>query len=481
MSEMSKNALKSFLLKLDCHFTWNLQKEDIVLHHTEERIDEQLEYLTIKSKVTLYNLQAYVKHLRDQNEEALESLKTAEETIQDDYADEIEKRSLVTWGNYAWIYYHMGRFPDAQSYLDKVEASCKRMSSPFRYKVELPEIECEKGWSLLKFGGRYYDRAKACFEKALESDPEHPEFNTGFAIVMYRMDDFHRDGGHSKSLSLGPLRKALNLNPESTFVKVLLALKLQDIGEKFEGEKYIKEALEELTSEPYVLRYAAKFYRREDKPERALELLKKALTLAPTSAFLHHQMGLCYRAQMIQIKKATRNKPRGKDKQKIEKLIRFAIFHFETAIREKSLFVFAHLDLAGMYSEEGQLGKAEDIFQKGLEIEHVREEEKQQAHFKYGRFLEFHKRDGELAMHHYIEGIKANPKFCHVLVGALQNLALRRLNQNSLDAKSLGALGFIHQLNGEKKEAIGYYERALKQDPNNSEYISALLELGLSI
>ncbi|XP_027695562.1 interferon-induced protein with tetratricopeptide repeats 5-like [Vombatus ursinus] len=481
MSETSKNSLKSLLLKLDCHFTWNLQKEDIEVRQTEERIDDQLEYLTVKSKVTLFNLLAYVKHLKGQEEEALENLKNAEEKIQEDYADQVEMRSLVTWGDYAWIYYHMGRFPEAQAYLDKVEASCKKLSSPFRYRVELPEIECEKGWSLLKFGGRYYDRAKACFEKALESDPEHPEFNAGFAIVVYRMDDFDKDGAHVKSLSLSPLKKALGLDPQSTFVKVLLALKLQDLGANFEGEKYIKEALDQVTSEPYVFRYAAKFYRREDKPDKAMELLKKALTLAPTSSFLHHQMGLCYRAQMIQIKKATRNKPRGKDKQEVDKLIQLAIFHFETAVREKPLFVFAYVDLANMYSEAGQLRKAEDIFQKALGQEHVREEEKQQAHFRYGRFLEFHRKAGHLALHHYLEGIKIRPKCCSPLVRALQNLALKRLNQNSLDAQSLGALAFVHKLNGETTQAISYYERALTQDPTNSEYIGALLELRLSI
>ncbi|XP_020819823.1 interferon-induced protein with tetratricopeptide repeats 5-like [Phascolarctos cinereus] len=481
MSEISKNSLKYFLLKLDCHFTWNLQKEDIEVRYAEERIDDQLEYLTIKSKVTLFNLLAYVKHLKGQDEEALESLKNAEERIQEDCANQVEMRSLVTWGNYAWIYYHMGRLPDAQAYLDKVEASCKRLSSPFRYKVELPEIECEKGWSLLKFGGKYYERAKACFEKALESDPEHPEFNAGFAIVMYRMDDFDKDGTHVKSLSLSPLKKALGLDPKSTFVKVLLALKLQDLGASFEGEKYIKEALDQGSSEPYVFRYAAKFYRREDNPKKAMELLKQALKLVPTSAFLHHQMGLCYRAQMIQIKKATWNKPRGKDKQEVDRLIQSAIFHFETAVREKSLFVFAHIDLANMYAEAGQLGKAEDIFQKALGLEHVREEEKQQAHFKYGRFLEFHRKAGHLALHHYLEGIKISPKFCSQLVRALQNLALKRLNQNSLDAQSLGALAFVHKLNGEKSQAVAYYERALKQDPTNSEYIGALLELRLSI
>ncbi|XP_044540985.1 interferon-induced protein with tetratricopeptide repeats 5-like, partial [Gracilinanus agilis] len=366
------------------------------------------------------------------------------------------------------------------TYLDKVEASCKKLSSAFQYKVDFPEMDCEKGWSLLSLGGRYYERAKACFEKALQSDPEHPEFNTGFAIVMYRMDEIYRDGTDSKSLSLSPLKKALSLDPKNTFLKVLLALKLQDIEESSKGEKYIKEALDQVPVEPYVLRYAAKFYRREDNPEKAIKLLKKALKLAPTSAFLLHQMGLCYRSQMIQIKKATRNKPRGKDKEEVDRLVRTAIFYFESAIKQKPLFVFAHLDLANMYSEVDQLREAEDLFKKALGLEHARKREKQGAHYRYGRFLEYTRRAEDIAIHHYLEGIKVNPESCTKIVEVLQRLATKRLNQNSLDTKSLGALGFIHKLKGEKEEALEYYEKALKQDPNNSEYISALLELRLS-
>ncbi|XP_074089515.1 interferon-induced protein with tetratricopeptide repeats 5-like [Macrotis lagotis] len=481
MSDISKNSLRICLLKLNCHFTWDLQKEDIDLHDAEEKIDAQLEYLTLKSNISLFNLMAYVKHLRGQNEEALENLKSALECIEEGDEDQVEKKSLVTWGNYAWIYYHMDRLPEVQTYLDKVEASCKRLSSPFSYKIELPEIECEKGWSFLKFGGRYYERAKACFEKALESDPDHPEFSTGFAIVMYRMDEFYKEGGGNKSLSLNPLKKALELNPKGTFIKVLLALKLQDIEEGSKGEKYIKEALEQVAFEPYVFRYAAKFYRRNNNLERAMELLQQALRQLPTSAFLHHQMGLCYRSQIVQIKKANGNISRGNCKAEVDKLIQRTIFHFEKAVKQKSLFVYAFLDLAKIYKEAGQVKKAEDIFQKVLRIEHVTEEEKQQAHLRYGQFLEFHKRDRDLAMYHYLEGIKINPKFCTLLVDALKNLALKQLNHNTFHAKSLGALGFIHKLNGKNKQAIEYYESALKQDPNNSEYISALVELRLSI
>ncbi|KAM9617662.1 interferon-induced protein with tetratricopeptide repeats 5-like [Trichechus inunguis] len=155
MSEIPKDSLKAILLELECHFTWNLLKEDIDLFDVEDTIGQQLDFLTTKSRLTLFNLLAYVKHLKGQNKDALECLAQAEEIIQREHSDE-EVRSLVTWGNYAWVYYHTDQLEEAQKYVDKIENVCKKLSGPSNYKLERPEIDCEKGWALLKFGGKYY-------------------------------------------------------------------------------------------------------------------------------------------------------------------------------------------------------------------------------------------------------------------------------------------------------------------------------------
>ncbi|KAM9068763.1 interferon-induced protein with tetratricopeptide repeats 1B-like isoform 2-T2 [Sarcophilus harrisii] len=240
MSEISENnPMMDALLQLRCHFTWDLMREDIDLPDLENRILEEINFLDTKFNVGIHNTLAYIKHVRGQNEEALEILRKAEELIQLFHNDQAEIKSFVTWGNYAWIYYHMNRLPEAQTYLDRVEASCKKLSSLFRYKVELPELDCEEGWALLKFTWIYYERAKACFQKALESEPENPEFNTGFAITMFRLDS----PANHPSISLEPLRRAVTLNPEDAYIKVLLALKLQGLDEEEEGEKYLEEAL----------------------------------------------------------------------------------------------------------------------------------------------------------------------------------------------------------------------------------------------
>ncbi|KAM6184812.1 interferon-induced protein with tetratricopeptide repeats 5-like [Rhynchocyon petersi] len=480
--DISKDSLKVNLLKLECHFTWHLLKEDIDLFEVEETIGQQLKFPTTKSRLTLYNLLAYVKHLKGQNKEALECLKQAEVIIQHEHSDEKEVRSLVTWGNYAWVYYHMGQLKEAQKYIDKVENVCKKLSSPSNYKVECPVIDCEKGWALLKFGVKYYQKAKGVFEKALEAEPDNPEFNIGYATTMYRLDDFEREYS-VKSFSLGPLRKAVTLNPDDAHIKVLLALKLQDVHAEAEGEKYIEEILDHTSAHPYVLRYAAKFYRRKNSWDKALELLKKALEAIPNSSFLHHQMGLCYKAQMIEIKTATCNRPKGKDKLKFDELITFAISHFKAAVEQDSKFVFAYIDLANMYAEGGQYRNAEDVFQKAFLLKNIADDNKYQIHFHYGRFQEFHQKSDSTAIHHYLEALKIKERSClrPKLTNALRKLAYRTLRYNACDVQSLSALGFIHKMEGEKGKAAEYYEKAQKLDPENEEFLTALCELRLHI
>ena len=126
------DLVKENLLQLKCHFTWNLLFEDSDIPDLEMRISEQVEFLDIMSTVGMHNLLAYVRHLKGQHTEALQSLKEAEALAQ---REQLGKRSVVTWGNCAWVHYHMGSLAEAQTYLDKVENTCKEFASPFRYRI----------------------------------------------------------------------------------------------------------------------------------------------------------------------------------------------------------------------------------------------------------------------------------------------------------------------------------------------------------
>ncbi|XP_054838668.1 interferon-induced protein with tetratricopeptide repeats 5 [Eublepharis macularius] len=479
MSEVSKDSLQKILLQLECHFTWMLMKEDVEPKELEERIADQIEFLPSKSKIRNYNLMAYVNHLNGRKETALENLQKAEEAVQIECPGEIEKASLVTWGCYAWVYYRMGQLEKVQEYIKKVERTCKQNGSTSSYKMKLPHIYCEKGWAFLKFGASYYEKAKESFAKALEEEPQNPEFNCGYAITVYRMEDYYGKKSSAEGSSLEPLRRAVRLDPDHVFVVPLFALKLQEIGQPREGEKYIKQALEKNPDIPYVLRYAAKFYRKKGDVIKSMEFLKRALELTPNSGFLHHQMGVCYRTQFVEMKTAKCHLA----KCQMEELIRSCIFHFQKAVECKTKFVYAYLDLASMYAEAKRFQEAEESFQKVFTMTKLPSEDKQQLHFCYGRYQQFHKRSDSEAMKHYLEGLKIEKesfprKQCKV---HLKKLVEKKIKRSPGDAKSFGILGFIHQLDGEKRQAVECYERALEIDPDNEEYLSALWALRLSL
>lgn len=489
MSLLSQEGLKEILQQLECHFTWMLQKEDIDPDELEERIVEQIQFLR-KSKVQNYNLLAYLKFLNDKKDEALENLQKAEEAVPVEYPGEVEKESLVTWGNCAWVHYHMDNLTESQAYVKKIESICKQLGSESPYKMELPQICCEKGWALLKFGRKYYEKAKENFEKALQKDPENPEFNSGYAITVYRLEDYDAKKCSGKGSSLEPLRIAGKLNPDDVFVVPLLGVKLQEANKVEEGEKYIEEALRKYPDVPYVLRYAAKFYRKKGDVEASLQHLKKALSLTPNSGFLHHQIGICYRTQYLVMKNErrmadTKSKKNGKYqvKEKMDELIRFSIFHFKKVVEHKTKFIYAYIDLAKMYAEQGELQKADETFQKAFAMSNLTSTEQQQLHFNYGRFQEFNRNSQSVAIKHYFAGLKIEmesierDKFKYVL----KNLMEKKIKKGERDAEGLGILGFIHQLNGEKQEALKAYEGALKIDPENEEYLSAILNLKLSL
>ncbi|XP_078499000.1 interferon-induced protein with tetratricopeptide repeats 5-like [Lissotriton helveticus] len=492
MSEISRDKLKTSLLQMDCHFTWGLLKNDTDLDDLEDRLYDQIEFGVTKHKSMIYNLLAFVKHLKGKNEEAIESLEKAADCIQKNHSEDFAIKSIVTFGNFSWVYYHMNQLDNAQSYVDKVEDACRKLSSPFHFKVQLADVYGEQGWSCLKFAGRYYQNAQDCFEKALKMEPEEPEWNSGYATAVYRLQGFFMktdpaDGAKCVEL----LRHAVKLNPRDTVVMALLSLKLQDMKQEEEAEKYMKEALEKTPDLPYLLRYAAKFYRRKGLSDESLKLLKQAIKLTPTSGFLNHQIGLCYRQKLFQMKKNANfgqsrypsARPLGEKVGEKDDLIRKAIYHFELVIEQKPKFVYAYSDLANMYAEANQHDKAEKTFKKVFCMGNLTLQEKQQLNLNYGRFQEYNRKSETEAVKYYRVGleIKYESYERDSCKKFLKRIAEKMLKHNPRNAKAYGILGYIHQLDGEKMQAIECYEKANQLDPDNEEYFSSLCDMRLSI
>ncbi|KAM8924627.1 interferon-induced protein with tetratricopeptide repeats 5-like, partial [Pelodytes ibericus] len=380
----SSESLKACLQQFDCHFTWELLEEDADISEINERLNSQLKYLITENMYMVYNILAYIKHLQGDQTQAISNLDKAVSS-----SNGANCKLLVTYANFAWVYYHAKQYEESQTYIDKVNNIYNELKYLPGDKAKPSEIYGEHGWSLVQFCRKYYEKAIECFEKALEEAPDDPEWNTGYATVIYRLECF-RDSKYQiyRSKSLQLLTRAVELNPKDSTLKALLALKLQDMKRGNEGIKYVEQALKQTPDLPYLLRYVAKFYRREGMPENALSVLKKALEFLPNSAFLYHQSGLCYR-QMMHAKKRQAKKYNPNQRiyaNEIEELIQKAILNFQKALEHKQSLSYAYIDLADMYTEADDYRKAEEIFQKALAIPYFLEVEKQQIMTAYRRF-----------------------------------------------------------------------------------------------
>ncbi|XP_076981483.1 LOW QUALITY PROTEIN: interferon-induced protein with tetratricopeptide repeats 3-like [Tamandua tetradactyla] len=452
MSEITKNSLEKILPQLKCHFTWNLFKEEGISHDLEDRVCNQIEFLNTEFKATMYNLLAYIKHLNGQNEAALKSLQEAEKLIKEEHTDQTEIRSLVTWGNYAWVNYHMGRFTKAKEYIDKVKQVCKTFSNP--YSIECPELDGEEGWTRLKCGGKHNERAKVCFEKALEGKPNNAEFSSGLAIAMYRLEDKPQ-----KQFPVDPLRQAIELNPNNQYIKVLLALKLQKMNKEDEGEKLIKMALEKAHGQTDVLRSAAKFYRKKGDLDRAIELFESASESLANNGYLCHQIGCCYRAKIKQTQNKEDLSSREK-REKIEEQREHAIQYLKKALKNGVNIPNAYSDLAGLLAQKGLYKEAEEYYQQAFS-KALTDAERQQLHQRYGNFQEYHMKSEDTAVQHYLQGLKISKQSVEreKMKHQLQNIVANQFSQNAPNAWYLQ--GLIHKMDGDLPQAAQCYEKAL--------------------
>ncbi|XP_049620592.1 interferon-induced protein with tetratricopeptide repeats 2-like [Suncus etruscus] len=416
MSEATTSSLEEILPQLKCHFTWNLFEEKIIPENLEERVNEQIESLYPKFRGTMYNMLAYIKHLDGQNEAALECLKQAEESTRQEHADQAEVRNLVTWGNYAWVYYHLGRLPEAQAYVDKVKQVCEKFSNP--YSIECPELNCEEGWTLLKSGKWQTERAMVCFEKNLEKHPNDPEYTSGLAIATYRLSD---EPTPVNVIAL--LHQAIKLNPDSEDLKVVLKLKSRNGGER---AKLVEEAPKEAPKTSEMPQAAAKFCERKEDSVKTLQS-------TPNKAQEHFRIGFKYRGEVLQMTK----RPMFGNRDDLNELIQKAIYHLKKAHELDEDLPCVCLYLGELYSEAGQHTKAKHYFQEE-QRKALTPVDEQRFHLHYGNVLLRNKED-EKAIHHFLEGVKIqhSSKEKDRIKIQLEKIAHSRLSKDRADPQGL--------------------------------------------
>ncbi|XP_062927714.1 interferon-induced protein with tetratricopeptide repeats 5-like isoform X1 [Mobula hypostoma] len=485
MSNTQRDLLKEKLDQLQCHFTWSPQKETIDLEDVMYRLQDAIS-LGVKYQATCHNQLAFINCLQGKNKEAIQNLNEAEEILKDNHKDEFERSIIITYGNFAWVHYHMGQLTEAQSYLDKLEMICKSLSDGPRYTAMIPEVYGEKGWSLLRSASQYYEEAKECFKKALVEDPDNTEWIMGYATALSRLELFSGTPENRKQCqSVKHLRRVLELDPDNSMAMVLLALKLQQLKQKETAAELVERALQKTPDFPYVLRYAAKFYRLEEDVEKAIGLLKKALEITPLSAFLHDQIAMCYRIKLDELINNPRSRnPRNPAFRQKAKLFNQCKDHFGKAFQYRpKTAIKSQLDFACVCVRNGENSKAKEIYSNLLKLDDIRPENLQRICLRAGTFEMYQRRCESNAISLFLKGLKveydsSERKKCH---DKLKKWTEKNLCKDPHDSKALGMKGLLYQLNGNKAKAIEYFEKALEFDHENEEYLSALYELRLSI
>ncbi|XP_072882862.1 interferon-induced protein with tetratricopeptide repeats 1-like [Hemitrygon akajei] len=473
----SRDLLKEKLNQLQCHFTWRPQKETIDLDDLMLKLQDSLT-LGVKYQAASYNHLAFVNCLQGNFEEAIENLKEAEKILREEYKDGFKRRSIITYGNFAWVHYHMGQLTEAQSYLDKLEMICKPLSDGPRYTAMIPEVYGEKGWSLLNSAAEYYEEAKECFAKALEQDPDNTEWIMGYATALSRLESMSgTPESRDQSQSVKYFRRVLELDPNDAVAMVLLALKLQRLRQNEEANELVEQALQRTSDLPCVLRYAAKYYRQRGSVEKTIELLKKALELSPYSCFIHHQLGLCYRSKLVYSRSRYR---RNLEFQQKAELINLCKYHFEKSFQHRRRSAIQpQLDFAQICITSEEYSRAEETYHRLVELVDIRPENMQRICLEAGLFELYQKKSETNAVRLFLKGakIECNSSEWEECCMNLEKWADRKLRINAHDSKALGIKAILYQLKGIKGKATEYFEKALKFDPGNEEYVSALSQL----
>ena len=339
-----------------------------------------------------------------------------------------------------------------------------------------PEVYGEKGWTFLKFNYKYYEKAKECFKRALALEPDDSEWNAGYAIDLYRTEI--EPPRVEDSLTVKQLRRAIEKKPEDAVLMVLLGLRLALFKQYNESEKLVDEAFEMDPSNPHVIRYVGKYFRHCGSVDRSIALLKRAVERNYNYAILHHQLALCYKWKKTDL--FCKGGARGKGRE-IRQLIRQCIYHLELATTLKSNFITAMAELALHYGESKDFARAEDMFQKTFKVAKENHEKLQSIHLYYGEFQQYCNKSETLAVKHYKECLTLGPDTPDGKRSAssLKKLAEKRLARDPGEA--FGILGFVHKAEGERRQALECYEKALQFDFNNDEYLSALCDLRLSL
>ncbi|KAH0617218.1 hypothetical protein JD844_029067 [Phrynosoma platyrhinos] len=338
-------------------------------------------------------MKAYLHQFQGDYHEALGSLQRAEEVLKQDHPTNFSRQVLVVYGNYAWIYYHLTNYEKVELYLGRINEICQVLSSPEPYSVEIPEIQAQKGWSLLAVGFRNGPEATECFRMALRKDESNAEYKAGLAFSVFASWTHCWNQGLQEEAQRR-MEEIIFSHPQNYEAKVHLASLLKR-NDKERINSLVDDVVQNSLN-PEVLRNAAKVYvYKLQSLSQAISVLKQAIALNPSYHLVHYDLGVLYK---MQLEKAL---PEEK-----EELAAAATESFTRSLETDPPSVFSRLELAKMYGEKS-LAYEEEVYENLLEdLPNLSQRCQQAIYLHWGDFL-LHKKGEKLeALEMYRAGLR---------------------------------------------------------------------------
>ncbi|KAM4617724.1 interferon-induced protein with tetratricopeptide repeats 5-like [Discoglossus pictus] len=391
-------CLQDKLNTLQCQFTWDFEIEDkLQIAHVLQTVEIKIKHTTYQNLSTLYNLKAFLLQCQDKSVEALQCLGEAERIVRRDHPSTIDQHILVTYGNYAWIYYHLDDFQKVETYLENINKICLNLQSDSGYSSE---IYVEQGWSLLAVGLRNGSHAKKCFEEALKIYPNDRNLQASLAYSIYACAIHSKDEDMLND-AIRHLEEIVCTDTDNWEAIVYLARVLQETNQQERALTLVEDELPHCTN-PEVLRNLHMLFSDND-PDRAITILNRAIEIAPHYHLLNNRLAEYNMWRVFQISNS--------EPERRAPLIAQAISCFKMEIQQIPTAVGARIGLAQMYGINNQVDYEEIIYKKlEKQLPEMPKGCQQQFYFSYGRFFQYRKSQYEEAEELYKKGFQINPQ-----------------------------------------------------------------------
>ncbi|XP_078523845.1 interferon-induced protein with tetratricopeptide repeats 5-like [Lissotriton helveticus] len=375
-------SLKERLEKLQCHFTWSLEEQDETdIEHVKQGLNLRIQHTPYNNHSTFYALQAYLHQREGRYQEALQSLRTAEESLGEGQQASLIGPKLVISGNYAWIYYYLCNYEMVEQYLEKSDTISQFLSHRSQSTATIPDISGMIGWSLMAIGFRYGERAASCFQAALSENPKNVEFCAGLAIALYAAATRNGAGTELKKEAISKLKEVIHQEPINYECKTYLALLLEDSD--FDRAQELAEDVVKNSRDPEVLRNVAQVF-QEQHVNRCWDILKQAISIVGDYSLLHRDLGFSYQWQLIKNVNIL--------SMPSENAIAAAIQAYKHAIQLDPLCIFAKIALAEVYGLNNQQAYQQEIYDNlERELPNASEKCQQAFYVSLGKFLLYKK------------------------------------------------------------------------------------------